>query len=104
MRAPDPFKRIHDRANAVVLRHLSNASGRWRGGEEFGVLWDAEGEDGFSEAFTAERQTVSLCVADADGITEGSTELALNGKSCRVTSSVVPDASGWATFTIVFTE
>lgn len=104
MRAPDPFKRAHDRANAVVMRHLANASGRWQGGEEFGVIWDTEGGDGFSEAVTSIRQTIAMDVAVAPGISEGSTDLEVNGQPCRVTGPVVPDASGWASFPIVFTE
>lgn len=104
MRAPDPFKRAHDRANAAVLRHLANASGSWLGGDAFGVIWDTEGGDGFSEAVTAVHHTISMNVAVAAGISEGSTELTVNGHPCRVTGPVVPDASGWATFPIVFVE
>ena len=104
MHAPDPFKRAHDRANAAVLRHLANASGSWRGGGEFGVIWDTEEGDGFSEAVTSVRHTISMNVAVASGISEGSTELMVNGHPCRVTGPVVPDSSGWATFPIVFVE
>ena len=104
MRAPDPFKKAHDRANAAVLRHLANASGCWQGGEVFGVIWDTEGGDGFSEAVTSVRHTVAMHVAVAAGISEGSTDLTVNGHPCRVTGPVVPDASGWASFPIVFTE
>lgn len=104
MTALDPFKKAHDRANAAVLRHLANASGCWQGGEVFGVIWDTEGDDAFSESVTAVRQTISLCIANANGIDEGSVDLTINGHACRVTGPVVPDASGWATFSIVFSE
>lgn len=104
MPALDLFKRAHDRANAAVLRHLANARATWQGGAEFGVIFDIDGEEVFSDAVTAVRHSVSLCVANASGIAEGSTELAINGQSCRVTGAVVPDASGWATFPIALTE
>ncbi len=102
MRALDPFKQVHDRANAVMLRHLANARASWSGGLEFGVILDAEGDDGFSGVVTAVRRTISLCVANAPGIAEGSAALVINGQVCRVSGQVVPDASGWATFPIVF--
>ena len=102
MPALDLFKRAHDRANAAVLRHLANASASWQGGTEFGVLLDVEAGDGFSEAVTAVRRSVSLCVANAPGIAEGSMALVLAGQPCEVTGPVVADASGWATFPIVF--
>ena len=104
MTALDPFKKAHDRANAAVLRHLANARAAWMDGAEFGVILDAEVGDGFSEVVTADLHTLSMCVANAPGIAEGSAELVLNGRPCRVTGAVVPDASGWATFPIVFLE
>ena len=53
-------------------------------------------------AVTTDRQTVAMCVANAPGIAEGSTGLVLAGQPCQVTGPVVADASGWATFPIVF--
>lgn len=104
MSALDPFKKAHDRANAAVLRHLANARASWMDGVEFGVILDAEIGDGFPEVVTADQYTLSMCVANAAGIAEGSSELVINGRPCRVTGAVVPDASGWATFPIVFEE
>lgn len=104
MRALNPFKRAHDRANAAVLRHLANATATWQGGKAFGVIWDADGGDGFSEAVTSVSHSISIDVAVVEGISEGSTDLAINGHPCRVTGPVVPDASGWATFPVVFVE
>ena len=104
MTALDPFKKAHDRANAAVLRHLANARASWMDGVEFGVILDAEIGDGFPEVVTADQYTLSMCVANAAGIAEGSSELVINGRPCRVTGAVVPDASGWATFPIVFLE
>ena len=54
------------------------------------------------EAVTAVRNTVSMCVANAPGIAEGSKGLCINGQHCVVSGPVVPDASGWATFPVFF--
>ena len=93
------------RMNRAVERALANATGCWNGGAPFGVLLDQVQDEGFmGEAVTAVRHTVSLCVANAPGIAEGSQLLTVTGQACRITGPVVPDAGGWATFPIVFTE
>lgn len=93
------------RMNRTVERALSDAMGTWNDGYQFGVLLDQELEDGFMDgSVTAVRKTVSLCVVNTPGIAEGSSALHINGQPCRITGPVVPDAGGWATFPIVFTE
>lgn len=93
------------RMNRTVERALSDAMGTWNDGDQFGVLLDQELEDGFMDgSVTAVRKTVSLCVVNTPGIAEGSSALHINGQPCRITGPVVPDAGGWATFPIVFTE
>lgn len=100
-----PFTAVESRLNASVLRRLANATAIWQGGQPFGVLFERSQLDGFmGDAVTGVSRVVSLCVANAPGIAEGCSELVLNGRPCRVTGAVVPDASGWATFPIVFTE
>lgn len=95
------------RVRAAAVRH-HGAMATWQGGvSAFGVLIRRERADaaGFiSEAVTAVQYTVSLCVADCPGIAEGSTDLQVNGRPCRITGPVVPDAGGWATFPVVFEE
>ncbi len=91
------------RINRSVERALANATACWNGGEPFGVMLDHSKDDGFmGDAITAVRDVVSLCVANTPGIAEGSQLLTINGKPCRVTGEVVPDAGGWATFAVFF--
>lgn len=93
------------RMHRSVERVLANAMGAWNDGDPFGALLDQELEDGFMDgSVTAVRKTVSLCVVNTPGIAEGSSALRINGQPCRITGPVVPDAGGWATFPIVFTE
>jgi hypothetical protein len=71
----------------------------------FGVIMGrslAEGGGYLTEVATVEQHTVSLCVANCPGIAEGSTGLTVGGKTCRITAPVVPDAGGWASFTVTF--
>ena len=96
------FARSIARLNASVERRLANAIGTWEGGEEFGVLFDRGQDEGFMEdAVTAVRHTVSMCVANAPGIAEGSAGLSVDGVVHLVSGPVVPDAGGWATFTVI---
>lgn len=96
------FARSVARLNASVERCLSNAQATWNGGTPFGVLSDREQGEGFMEdAVTAVLHTVSMCVANAPGISEGSTGLVVDGMAYLVTGPVVPDSGGWATFTVV---
>ncbi|WP_312568262.1 hypothetical protein [Comamonas sp.] len=101
-----PFAAVNALINQGVSQLLSNATATWQGsGHAFGVVFKREQADGYmSEAVTAAIHTVSLCVANAPGIAEGSEGLRINGQVTRITGPVVPDASGWATFPIVFTE
>lgn len=93
------------RMNRSIERALANATATWNGGTSFGVMLDQDKDEGFmGDAVTAVRDEVSLCVANTPGIAEGSQLLTINGKACRVTGPVVPDASGWATFPVVLTE
>lgn len=98
-----PFAAVESRLNASVLRRLANATATWQGGQPFGVIFDRSQLEGFmGDAVTGVSRAVSLCVANAPGITEGSTALVLSGQPCEVTGPVVADASGWAVFPIVF--
>lgn len=98
-----PFAVAEARLNAAVQRRLSNAMASWQGGQAFGVIFERAPLEGFlGDAVTTDSKTVSMCIANAPGIAEGSTALVLAGQPCEVTGPVVVDASGWATFPIVF--
>lgn len=100
-----PFAAVQALLNQGVGQLLSNASGAWHGGPPFALLWDTQQQDDggyLTDAATIVVHTVSLCVANCPGIAEGSTGLTVGGKSCRVTAPVVPDAGGWASFTVTF--
>lgn len=100
-----PFAAVQALLNQGVGQLLSNASGAWHGGPPFALLWDTQQQDDggyLTDAATIVVHTVSLCVANCPGIAEGSTGLAVDGKTCRITAPVVPDAGGWASFTVTF--
>ena len=98
-----PFADVEALINQGVAQMLSNATATWNGGAPFGVMLGREADTGFMpEVVTADRYAVSMCVANAPGIAEGSTGLCVNGRPVRVSGAVIPDASGWATFPIVF--
>lgn len=100
-----PFAAVQALLNQGVGQLLSNASGTWHGGPPFALLWDTQQQDDggyLTDAATIVVHTVSLCVANCPGIAEGSTGLTVGGKTCRVTAPVVPDAGGWASFTVTF--
>ena len=90
------------RVRGAVERHLSNASASWQGGAAFGVIFSRKPGAFIDEAASMESLQVSMCVANAPGITEGSLDLVIDGQPCQVTGAVTADASGWATFPIVF--
>ena len=98
-----PFAAVDALINQGVSQTLANATASWQGGSSFGVIFNRAPLDGYLDhAVTTDRQTVAMCVANAPGITEGSTSLLIGGQPCQVTGPVVADASGWATFPIVF--
>ena len=101
-----PFAAVNALINQGVSQLLSNATATWQGtGHAFGVVFKRGQDEGYlPEAVTAVTHTVSMCVANAPGLAEGSCGLRINGQACRVTGPVVPDASGWATFPVVLTE
>ena len=75
----------------------------WQAGPSFGVIFNREPLDGYLEhAVATDRQTVTMCIAQAPGIVEGSTGLLIGGQPCQITGPVVADVSGWVTFPIVF--
>ena len=90
------------RVRGAVERHLSNASATWQGGQMFGLLFSRKPGVFIDEAASIESLQISMCVANAPGITEGSLGLVIDGQPCQVSGAVTPDASGWATFPIVF--
>ena len=96
-----PFAAAQSRLGAAVQRRLSNAIATWQGGSRFGVLFDRDDEDYMPETVSAERLTVSMCVANAPGIAEGNSGLVVDGKPYIVSSPVIPDAGGWATFSVM---
>lgn len=93
-----------ERVRSAGVRHHSNATATWQGAAHaFGVVFKRGADEGFMpDAVTAVSRTVSMCVANAPGIAEGSTGLRINGQACTVMGAVVPDASGWATFPVQF--
>lgn len=100
-----PFAAVQALLNQGIGQLLSNASGTWHGGPPFALLWDTQQQDDggyLTDAATIVVHTVSLCVANCPGIAEGSTGLTVDGKTCRITAPVVPDAGGWASFTVTF--
>ncbi|WP_371435932.1 hypothetical protein [Polaromonas sp.] len=96
-----PFAAAQSRLGAAVQQRLSNAIATWQGGFEFGVLFDSEDEDYMPETVSAVRLTVSMCVANAPGIAEGEHGLVVDGQPYIVSSAVIPDAGGWATFSVM---
>ena len=99
-----PFAAVDALIAQGVGQALSNATATWHDGPVFGVHLYQGAADGFGEVVTTKRHTVSLCVLNAPGLAEGSTGLRINGQPCHITGAVVPDAGGWTTFTVVFTE
>lgn len=97
-----PFAAAQALLNQGVGQLLSNATATWQAGPPFGVLHDVTVADGFSTVATVPQHTISLCAANTPGIAEGSTALTVDGKPCRITGAVVPDAGGWASFPITF--
>lgn len=98
-----PFAAVDALINQSVSQVLANATASWQGGPPFGVIFNRAPLDGYLDhAVTTDRQTVAMCVANAPGIAEGSTGLLIGGQPCQITGPVVADASGWATFPIVF--
>ena len=98
-----PFAAVDALINQGVSQTLANATASWQGGKPFGVVFNRTPLDGYLDhAVTTDRQTVAMCVANAPGIAEGSTGLLIGGQPCQITGPVVADASGWATFPIVF--
>ncbi len=98
----NPFAMVEQSINVGVMAMLANAQATWGGGQAFGVVFDRVQDEGFmGEAVTAVRHTVSMCVANAPGIAEGSTGLSVDGVVHLVSGPVVPDAGGWATFTVI---
>lgn len=98
-----PFNQPLAALGAAVALRLANASASWRGGAPLPVVLDTAPSDAFGEVVTAALHTVSLDVGKAPGIAEGD-ELHINGRRCRVSGEVVPDAGGWASFPVVFEE
>ena len=100
-----PFAAIDDLINQGVSQTLANTTASWHGGHSFGVILNRGPVQGFMDnAVTAAHHQVAMCIANAPGIAEGSTGLVLAGRPCDVTGPVIPDASGWATFPIVFQD
>lgn len=98
-----PFAVVDALINQGVSQTLANATASWQGGHSFGVIFNRAPLDGYLDhAITTDRQTVAMCIANAPGIAEGSTGLLIGGQPCQITGPVVADASGWATFPIVF--
>ena len=88
--------------NAGTRQH-ANAMATWQGGAEaFGVIFRRSAGDFMGDVVTVAECTVAMCVANAPGIAENSKGLCINGQHCVVSGSVVPDASGWATFPFFF--
>lgn len=90
------------RVRSAAERHHANATATWGGSAQaFGVIFRREGGTYMGDVAAVPVYTVSMCVANAPGIAEGSTQLRINGQPVRVSGAVEPDASGWATFPVV---
>lgn len=98
----NPFASLEQSINEGVISMLANACGTWCEGQPFGVVFDLALDEGFMEGVvTGVRHTVSMCVANAPGIAEGSVGLSVDGIPYLVIGPVVPDSGGWATFTVM---
>ena len=88
------------RVRGAVTRHMANATASWQGGLSFGVVFSRKPVSFMEDAASAEGLHVSMCIANAPGIAEGSLGLVLDGQPCQVAGPVTPDASGWANFLV----
>lgn len=97
-----PFAAIEAQISAGAQSLLPNAMASWNAGPQFGVIFDQGREEGYMpDVVSAVRLTVAMCVANAPGIAEGARGLVVDGRSYIVSSPVIPDAGGWATFTVM---
>ncbi|EPD40856.1 MULTISPECIES: hypothetical protein [Delftia] len=97
-----PFAGLEAQISAGVQSLLPNAVAIWNGGPAFGVIFDQGLDDSYMpDTVSASRLTVAMCVANAPGIAEGERGLVVDGEPYIVTSPVIPDAGGWATFAVM---
>lgn len=94
-----PFAALEARVNDAVQRNLANATAVYQAGLPFGVVLDRSRAESFGGAVDAAGLTVSYCLANTPGISEGS-ELEVGGVVHIVTGPVQPDAGGWITLSI----
>lgn len=103
------FAMLHQRLNSAVQQRLSNALvQRTPGGPAWAAMYDVAlpERSPFADAATVPQHTVSLWLAGLGSLAEGE-QIVLTtpqwpaGQPCRITTPVVADASGWATFDVV---
>lgn len=108
MPALPQFAQLERRMNAAVTRHLANAMVQLAAD---GPAWAAEYTTGlepdspFAPSATAPQHTLSMCIVNLGDVAEGdelivTTRQWPEGQRCRITTPVVPDAGGWATFSV----
>lgn len=109
MTMPSSFADRESRLNGAVQRHLANATVQLTAG---GPAWaaayalDQPDRSPFAEAATVPQHTVSMWLAGVGDLAEGGDVILTTrhwpeGQPCRISTAVVPDASGWATFIVV---
>ena len=104
------FATIEDRLNTTVLRHLANSTVQLVGASVVvSAVYDALTPTGspYTDVATIQQHSISACVLGMGGdVVEGSVLVVATrnwpaGQRCRITTSVEPDAGGWATFDVV---
>lgn len=110
------FAAAEQRVNSAVTQHLANATvQRTAGGPAWAASYEVEQPERspyadvrtpFADVATVALHTLSMWLTGFGGLAEGD-DLILTtrhwpaGQTCRVSTPVVPDASGWATFVVV---
>lgn len=104
-----PFAALESRLNGAVQQRLSNATVQLAPGAP---AWAASyavqlpESSPFADVASVPVHTLSMWLAGLGDLAEGD-ELILTtrhwpaGQPCRVSTAVVPDASGWAVFAVV---
>ena len=98
------------RINGAVHRHHANATIQRVGDvQAWSVLYACNAPDSsspFADVVTTPTHSISMCVINVPDLAEGDKLTVTHsqwptGQLCRVTTPVVPDAGGWASFVVV---
>lgn len=104
-----PFAALESRLNVAVQQRLSNATVQLTAG---GAAWAASyatelpERTAFADVADVPAHILSMWLAGIGDLAEGgeliiTTRAWPTGQRCRITTPVVPDAGGWATFEVV---